>query len=116
MHEIIPQSIAQLQIPMENLHNLPPLSGYRAKEGQAGLELKVVDDVLYATATCDSLQRLVYQQYEEITRIRNELVQLKEEKKAAITLIDLITCGAISFAAGAGVAWIIRFIRRKRTI
>ena len=116
MHEIIPQSIAQLQIPMENLHSLPPLSGYRAEQGQAKLDVKMKGDTLYITATCDSLQFLVYQQEEELTRIRDQLIQSEVEKKAAITLIDLITCGAISFAAGAGVACIIRFIRRKKTI
>jgi hypothetical protein len=101
---------------MQNLHNLPPLSGYRAEQGQAKLDVKMKGDTLYITATCDSLQLLVYQKEEELIRIRDQLIQSEIEKKAAITLLDLLMCGAISFAAGAGVTFIWRFIRRKRII
>lgn len=65
-------------IQTSSLHNVPPGARFVAKEGRATAELEVKGDTLIITATCDSLQRLIYT-YEV------ELQNYKEAEQQTIT-------------------------------
>lgn len=69
----IPASMAELGVPLDSLRELPEGASYTTRSGQAGLRLEVMDNRLYATATCDSLQSLVYELSERLHQARDEL-------------------------------------------
>lgn len=48
-----------MDIPLGELKRLPPGASYNSKSGRAGINLHVAGDTLTATASCDSLERLV---------------------------------------------------------
>lgn len=49
-------SEAKMEIPMQNLLNLPDDAGYHTKNGQATAAVQVRNDTVTIYATCDSLQ------------------------------------------------------------
>lgn len=57
----IPESRARLAIPSATLKELPVGAAFVRKSGQATAEIRFLHDTLFVTATCDSLQNLVYQ-------------------------------------------------------
>lgn len=56
----IPATRAQLSIPAASLKSLPAGAAYIKKSGQATAEIRYLHDTLFVTASCDSLQNLVY--------------------------------------------------------
>lgn len=70
----IPESRARLTIPVGRLKELPSGAAFVQKSGQATAEIRFLHDTLFVSATCDSLQALVYQ-YEE----KNEQLHARQE-------------------------------------
>lgn len=94
----IPASIAELEVPLDSLRELPEGASYMAKSDQAGLRLEVRDNRLYATATCDSLQSLVYELYERLHQARDELERV-DMTREPVAVPFMARCGW--FIAGA---------------
>ncbi|MCM1439265.1 MAG: hypothetical protein NC131_08725 [Roseburia sp.] len=57
--EGIPEASASLELSLRDLDILPDESGYTAKEGRAGVELKRTGDKVRITGRCDSINRLL---------------------------------------------------------
>lgn len=81
---------------MDSLRNLPDGASYNAKSGQAGLKLEVKGKQLHATATCDSLQQLVFQLEEELHQARDSLQQAQTETKPAGNPLKYFLDGVLS--------------------
>lgn len=77
----IPSSLAQLTVPMGSLCKLPSGASYTAQSGQAALKLVYDKGNILASASCDSLQEVVYNLEEELHRtyFGQEERQKKEE-------------------------------------
>ena len=65
----VPESRADLQIPTARLRDLPPAALYPAKSGQATATVRFLHDTLFVSASCDSLQQLVYDYQQQIERL-----------------------------------------------
>lgn len=77
----IPESRANLAVPVGTLKELPAGATFVQKNGQATAEIHFQHDTLFVYATCDSLQNLVYQ-YETIIEQRsNQTTQQEKNKK-----------------------------------
>lgn len=62
------------------LATIPVGAGFSARSGQATVNIsRISPDSVEVTATCDSLSRQVIILTEELTRIRNELKETKEQ-------------------------------------
>lgn len=117
---IVPESKAQLMIPMENLRKLPSGAAYSEKSGQATVEAKYVPnnpvtgepEYIIVTSTCDSLQLLCWKQEKELIRIRNdtekEKIEIKEDAAKQKN-----RCLFIGFVCGICVTVVIRFLINK---
>lgn len=80
---IVPPSLAELTIPIDSLRRLPEGAAYTKKSGQATLTLKVKGDSIQGTASCDSLQQLVFELQEQLHQARDRLEQSQTEIKPA---------------------------------
>ena len=70
----VPGSQAELRIPTAELARLaavPSEAAYVNRSGQATATVRYVRDTLVVTATCDSLQQLIYRYESELNRFRN---------------------------------------------
>lgn len=76
----IPSSLARMEIPIDSLRKLPEDAVYEKKEGKATVKAGVKDGTLLVSASCDSLQALVYSQQEALVRIRDTLEQYESQK------------------------------------
>ena len=93
-------------IPMGSLHDLSPGAKFVAKEGRATAEVEIKGDTLIITATCDSLQQLVYR-YEKELAYKADLVEnLQKESKS-------VGFNFNSFAVGVLVGVVILIIKYK---
>lgn len=77
----IPESRANISIPTAELQRLPAGAAFIQKSGQATAEIRFLHDTLFITATCDSLQALVYQ-YEEETEQLHARLENNQTKKS----------------------------------
>lgn len=77
----IPESRVEMEIPVENLRNLPEGSSYSEKSGQANVVVKYVPqtETVFVYATCDSLQILCENLQREMLRIRSDAEKEKYE-------------------------------------
>lgn len=75
----IPMSKVTLPLTVENLRKLPPGARYTAKNGQASAEVEMRGGTIYVTATCDSLQQLVFEYQKELTRVSSDAENYKKE-------------------------------------
>ena len=75
----IPESRANLSIPVTALKELPAGAAFIQKSGQATAEIRFLHDTLFVAATCDSLQTLVWQ-YEEQSKQTKEIRKEAERK------------------------------------
>lgn len=87
----IPESRATLRIPAAELARLaavPSEAAYVNRSGQATATVRYVRDTLVVTATCDSLQQLIYRYESELNRFRNgeQAEQVKKETRHAASL------------------------------
>lgn len=55
--EGIPESEAKVDVPIQNLLNLPDGAGYTAKDGQASVSVQRHGDNITVTGKCDSIAR-----------------------------------------------------------
>lgn len=83
----IPESKAEIEIPIESLRNLPEGATFTEKQGQARVEVVYVHvpgetEYIVVTATCDSLQVLCKNLQREIYQLREESEVEKTEIKA----------------------------------
>lgn len=79
----IPMSIAQLELPVMNLHKLPPGAVYTSRSGQAKVDLRIRNDTIFVDAKCDSLQMLVDYYRKQAMRLKstdNQIENVQEEK------------------------------------
>ena len=106
-----PSSLAELAIPMDSLRRLPEGAAFTAKSGQAGLRLEVRDNKIHASATCDSLQSLVYELYERLHQARDELERV-DMTSEPVAIPFTVRCEW--FMAGALTVLLILTIKRIR--
>jgi hypothetical protein len=80
-YEPIPESKAQVLIPVKDISKLPPGASYSDKNGQASVKVRIENDTVYVDAICDSLLRQVETYEMELNRMRNEVeTRLKIEE------------------------------------
>ena len=73
------ESRADISIPTAELQRLPAGAAFIQKSGQATAEIRFLHDTLFVTATCDSLQTLVYQYEEQLERLSAQTQEKKKE-------------------------------------
>ena len=86
----LPESHADLRISATDLRALPPAAVYTAKSGQATATVRFLRDTLFVSASCDSLQQLVYdyqQQIEQLSARSERKVETKERKNSRMFLL-----------------------------
>lgn len=105
-------SLAELTIPMDSLRKLPPGAAYEKKSGQATVKAAMKGSSVFVSATCDSLQNLVYQYEEELTRIRDQLEQYQQESEPCESPFKWYLYGILTGVAGAII--ILLFIKYRR--
>lgn len=77
----IPESHAYLSIPASALNDLPTDAVFVRKSGQATAEIRFLHDTLFVTATCDSLQNLIYQYETTIEQISRQTAKKEKVKQ-----------------------------------
>ena len=83
----IPRSEVSLNLPIDTIRQLPKRSMFYSRSGQASVEVEYVNDTIFITAVCDSLQgRLEYYesklaQYESENEIYRDYVEEIEKKR-----------------------------------
>lgn len=75
--EGIPESEAKVDVPIQNLLNLPDGAGYTAKDGQASVSVQRHGDNITVKGKCDSIARQCLFYEREVFRQRNEVDSLK---------------------------------------
>lgn len=98
----IPESRADLQIPAAGLRELPPAAVYTAKSGQATATVRFLYDTLFVTATCDSLQQLVYDYQQQVERLSacSEREKKTKERRGEQFLFWGILLAVAAYLAG----------------
>ena len=91
----IPESRAGLSIPVATLKELPAGAAFIQKSGQATAEIQHLRDTLFVSATCDSLQTLVWQYEEQINKLSTQTQ--KSEKRTKRDLLPFIFVLCILF-------------------
>ena len=76
--EGIPESEAKVDVPIQNLLNLPDGAGYTAKDGQASVSVQRHGDNITVKGKCDSIARQCLFYEREVFRQRNEVDSLKQ--------------------------------------
>lgn len=92
MSEGIAAESATLDVPIQNLRDLPDGAGYTAKDGRACVELRKKGDGIEVIGRCDSISRL-YLYYRdmcmdqclEADSLKRELSWLKEQNSAQVS-------------------------------
>lgn len=70
-----------LPIAIPSLRELPEGAVFTYRSGRAQVKATMQGDTIYVTASCDSLQALLYQYEKELTKVRNETIsETKVEK------------------------------------
>lgn len=77
IREAIPESEAKVDVPIQNLLNLPDGAGYTAKDGQASVSVQRNGDNITVTGKCDSIARQCLFYEREVFRQRSEVDSLK---------------------------------------
>ena len=77
----IPESRADLSIPVAALKELPAGAAFIQKSGQATAEIRFLHDTLFVSATCDSLQELVYQYETTIEQLSKQTTQKEKNNQ-----------------------------------
>lgn len=76
--EGIPESEAKVDVPIQNLLNLPDGAGYTVKDGQASVNVQRHGDNITVTGKCDSIARQCLFYEREVFRQRSEVDSLKQ--------------------------------------
>ena len=77
----IPESRANLSIPVTALKELPAGAAFIQKSGQATAEIRFLHDTLFVAATCDSLQTLVWQYEEQLERQSKQTKEIRKRQR-----------------------------------
>ena len=77
--EGIPESEAKVDVPIQNLLNLPDGAGYTAKDGQASVSVQRHGDNITVTGKCDSIARQCLFYEREVFRQRSEVISRMEQ-------------------------------------
>lgn len=107
-----------MEIPVENLRNLPEGSSYSEKSGQANVVVKYVPqtETVFVYATCDSLQILCENLQREMIRIRwdaeKEKTEIRVDNFRSGFRLGVITASLLAIGLVAG--WLA--IKRKLKI
>lgn len=88
----IPESRADLSIPVTALKELPAGAAFIQKSGQATAEIQYLRDTLFVSATCDSLQTLVWQYEEQLERQSKQTKEIRKEaeRKSGLPQITIL--------------------------
>ena len=88
----IPESRADLSIPVTALKELPAGAAFIQKSGQATAEIRFLHDTLFVAATCDSLQTLVWQYEEQLERQSKQTKEIRKEaeRKSGLPQITIL--------------------------
>ena len=78
IQEAIPSQEATVNIPIQNLLDLPEGAGYTSRNGRASVNLHKDGDNIVVTGHCDSLARLCLFCEQEVFRRRSEADSLRE--------------------------------------
>jgi hypothetical protein len=89
---------------MDDLRNLPQGAVYTQKQGQATVSAGIKGDSLIVTATCDSLQHLVYQYEKEITQLKSAMEVIEREKEPCPSPLKWFLYGLLGGGLGGGTA------------
>lgn len=87
----IPESRANLSIPVTALKELPAGAAFIQKSGQATAEIRFLHDTLFVAATCDSLQTLVWQYEEQLERQSKQTKEIRKEAERKSDLPKYLT-------------------------
>lgn len=98
---------------MDSLRKLPPDAAYEKKSGQANLKLSYNNGNIQASASCDSLQYLVYTYEETIDRLMKENAELQEQVKPPEFTLKCYLTGVLT---GILTILIFQFIRKWQNI
>ncbi len=100
--EQIPADQIKMDVPIEQLRQLPEDASFSSRSGRAMIDLRVAGDTLRATATCDSLERMV-EYYEDMYMSAVEAIEAKDQQLESFAAQKYDPGGAwikLSFAAG----------------
>lgn len=96
----VPESRAHLIVPSAKLKELPSGAAFVQKSGQATAEIRFLHDTLFVTASCDSLQSLVYQYEEELANVSaSTKVSEKEQARNKSGIIFGVMIAIVVFIA-----------------
>lgn len=103
--QVIPESRAEMAIPVDSLLSLPAGATYYRKSGQARAEVRMRGDTIIIASTCDSIARQAEYYEEMYYRARDALEQHNNEVKTAFErqqepLANPIVCFALGIIAG----------------
>ena len=98
----VPESHTSLAIPVATLNRLPETAAFVKKEGQATASVRFLHDTLFVSATCDSLQALIYDYEMKIEQLRNHSEMMTNKRKTHGNLNWLMILGLI---IGGGLFW-----------
>lgn len=94
----VPESRARLVVPSAKLKELPPSAAFVQRSGQATAEIRFLHDTLFVTASCDSLQSLVYQYEEELANVSaSTKVSEKEQERSKSGIIFGVMIAIVVF-------------------
>lgn len=94
----VPESRANLIVPSAKLKELPPGAAFVQRSGQATAEIRFLHDTLFVTASCDSLQSLVYQYEEELANVSaSTKVSEKEQERSKSGIIFGVMIAIVVF-------------------
>lgn len=101
-----------MSIPVDSLRKLTPGAAYEKKSGQASLKLSYKDGNILGSATCDSLQNLVYTYEELIDQLKKDNSELQEQIKPPENPLKRYLYGVLTGAVVTII--IILFIKYRR--
>ena len=77
----VPESRTTLALTTDDLRKLPPGASYTNKNGQASAKVTAKGDSIFITASCDSLQTLLYKYEREMDSLKQKSKQVATETK-----------------------------------
>jgi len=82
-----------LEIPTENLRKLPEGANYNSHNGQARVLASLKGDTILITATCDSLQRLIWYYERELVDVYRDMSYQTKETKPGVSSLKAFLYG-----------------------
>lgn len=108
----VPESKANLSIPVSIIEELPMGATYSEKSGQASVKVVVKNDTIYIDAVCDSLFRQVERYEMELSRVYSEK-ETEFEIKEKNTVFPVLKWLLIGVFLGSIITLIFTIIKQK---